>query len=651
MTLALLAAALLLAPQQGNNGNAKRLIPPPGIAVEAADRADLEAGLTRLAALLKAVEKNPLYPDAAIFHKAVRWSLDDGTIYNAREVASAKKLLDEGISRAQSLAAGKAPWTTQTGLVVRAYVSKLDNSIQPYGLVVPDDAFDGKDHRLDIWFHGRGENLTELSFCAERMRSRGEFAPPGAFVLHPYGRFCNANRLGGEVDVFEGLDSVKKAYRIDDQRLCVRGFSMGGASTWLFGTHHTDMWAAVAPGAGFSETAEFDRAFAPGKIPPPAYVQTLWNLYDSTTYAVNLANVPIIAYSGEIDGQRQAATRMVEAASAEGISFPHVIGEKAGHFYTPAAKVELEKFVTAAAEKGRPQNPEKIRFATYTLRYNKLHWLTVEAMGKHWEQARVEGEARAGDVTLTTKNVNALSLHLPATAGPVTLDGQRVGSGNRFARGADGRWKREERAPKGIFQGSRPARPHRRRVQRAVRLRAAHRQRALARARRVRQEPHGAGGVGLATLLPGRRPDPRRHAGHGSARKRRQFSPLGRPEQQRLSEENRGEAPARLRPEKRYDPRFHRAEPEKPVALCGRKLRLHLERVRLRLERHPLPQAPRLGLSQSLGWKRERRWVLHRALDEVGRCLCRINQHPKSSCCAPHTQLSTHATSMPPLPS
>ena len=458
MTTALLAAALLLAPQGA--APQKKLIPPPGIAVEAADRAELEAGLTRLAGLLKAVEKSPLYPDAAIFHKAVRWSLDDGTIYNAREIAAAKKLLDEGISRAQSLAEGKAPWTTQTGLVVRAYVSKLDDSIQPYGLVVPDDAFDGKPHRLDIWFHGRGEQLTELSFCEQRMRFKGEFAPPGAFVLHPYGRFCNANRLGGEVDAFEGLAATQKAYKIDDQRLSVRGFSMGGASTWLFGTHHTDLWAAVAPGAGFSETAEFARELAPGKTPPPAYVQTLWNLYDSTTYSVNLSNVPTIAYSGEIDGQRQAATRMVEAAQAEGFAIPHVIGEKAGHNYTPAAREEIEKFVTAAAEKGRPQNPEKIRFVTYTLRYNKLHWLTVEGMGKHWEQARVEGEARAGNVTLTTKNVTALSLRLPALPNEgrtknlwgVTIDGQKLGAGTRFARGADGRWKREKKAPKGTFK-------------------------------------------------------------------------------------------------------------------------------------------------------------------------------------------------------
>ena len=35
------------------------------------------------------------------------------------------------------LAAGKAPWTTATGLVVRGYRSKIDGSVQPYGLVVP----------------------------------------------------------------------------------------------------------------------------------------------------------------------------------------------------------------------------------------------------------------------------------------------------------------------------------------------------------------------------------------------------------------------------------------------------------------------------------------------------------------------------------
>ncbi len=54
--------------------------------------------------------------------------------------------------------------------------------------------------RLDVWCHGRGEKLSELNFINGRQTSRGEFTPPNAFVLHPYGRYCNANKFAGEID-------------------------------------------------------------------------------------------------------------------------------------------------------------------------------------------------------------------------------------------------------------------------------------------------------------------------------------------------------------------------------------------------------------------------------------------------------------------
>ena len=64
-------------------------------------------------------------------------------------------------------------------------------------------------------------------------------------MLHPYGRYCNANKFAGEIDVLEALDSVKKRYRVDDDRIAVRGFSMGGASTWQFAVHYPDRWFAA----------------------------------------------------------------------------------------------------------------------------------------------------------------------------------------------------------------------------------------------------------------------------------------------------------------------------------------------------------------------------------------------------------------------
>jgi hypothetical protein len=63
---------------------------------------------------------------------------------------------------------------------------------------------------LDLWCHGRGEKLSELSFLSQRSTSPGEFTPPGAIVLHLYGRYCNANKFAGEVDAFEAMADVKK---------------------------------------------------------------------------------------------------------------------------------------------------------------------------------------------------------------------------------------------------------------------------------------------------------------------------------------------------------------------------------------------------------------------------------------------------------
>src|SRR4029078_6183990 len=139
--------------------------------------------------------------------------------------------------------------------VARGYVSRIDGSVQPYGLVGPASYQPGTPHqfRLDFCFHGRGEYLSELDFINGRQRSPGEFTPPNAFVLHLYGRYCNANRFAGEVDTFEALAPSRRRSPVDEDGIIVRGFSMGGASCWQFATHYAGLWAAAAPGAGFSE--------------------------------------------------------------------------------------------------------------------------------------------------------------------------------------------------------------------------------------------------------------------------------------------------------------------------------------------------------------------------------------------------------------
>ena len=403
-------------------------IPPAGIAVPPEKKEALEKDLNALGEEISELTKHSsarvrsLLPDVQIFWQAVHNALADGEFFNPREFDWAADELREGRARAAALKENKAPWTEAHGLVVRGYRSKLDDSIQPYGLVVPASYTSaGNDKfRLDFWFHGRGENLSEVNFLRDRQKNVGTFSPPDTIVLHPYGRYCNANKFAGEVDVFEALASVKERYRIDDDRIVVRGFSMGGASTWHLAVHYPSLWAAANPGAGFAETPVFANVFHHEPLTPTWWETKLFHWYDATDWAENLWHCPTVAYSGEIDSQKQAADIMAEAMKPYGLELVHVIGPKTKHQYHPQARLEVDRRIAQLAEHGRETLPEGVRFTTYTLRYNRCAWITVDALDHHWERARVEGHAdESGNIVFATENVQAFTVSIPPGYAPI----------------------------------------------------------------------------------------------------------------------------------------------------------------------------------------------------------------------------------------
>src|SRR5262245_14594231 len=222
LLIASIAASSIIA-QQNNSENVRR-IPPAGVEIPAADRAELEAGVARLGTEIEALrielKNNPalldLLPDVQIFYNAVRYALTYGEFFKPEEIKAAAWQLKQGMERAYELHSGRAAWSIQAGLVVRGYVSEIDGSVQPYGLIVPESYQPNLpfQYRLDVWFHGRNETLSEVNFIADRQKNWGQFVPPNAFVLHPYGRYCNANKFAGEIDLFEALAHVRKNYPI-----------------------------------------------------------------------------------------------------------------------------------------------------------------------------------------------------------------------------------------------------------------------------------------------------------------------------------------------------------------------------------------------------------------------------------------------------
>ncbi len=382
--------------QQDNNPDTVRRIPELGIPVPDDRAASMRSSLADLQKKLVEVNSGSdesakaLLPDVMIFERAVRCALDYQEFFDVKEFDKADALLAEGIKRADQLLAGKREWITQKGLVVRGYVSRIDQTVQPYGLVIPPTY--AIDHsvpsRCDIWFHGRGEKLSEVNFLWDRMKNPGEFTPDHTIMLHPYGRYCNAFKFAGEVDVLEALEDVQKHYRIDEDRISVRGFSMGGAACWQFATHYADRWFAANPGAGFSETPQFLKVFQKEELKPTLWEQTLWNLYDCDKWALNLTHCPTIAYSGENDSQKQAADVMEKALAEHGIRLRHIIGKGMGHKYDAESNTIVDEALNSIARQHR-SIPMAATLTTYTLKHNRITWLTVDAVQEHWQRAHV----------------------------------------------------------------------------------------------------------------------------------------------------------------------------------------------------------------------------------------------------------------------
>jgi len=454
-----LALFLLVAAADGDRDNHPeqvRPIPLKGIAVPADIRAELEAGVLELARdierLRTELRERPalldLLPDIQIFHKAVHVALAYDEFHDPKEFELARGQLNEGHRRAALLRAGTPEWTTSPGRHPRGYLSRIDGSVQPYGFHLPEGypADPRRPRRLDTWFHGRMEHLSELNFIDwagvhfdDSVRiAGGPFTPADALVLQLYGRFCNASKFAGEMDFFEAMDWVRSRYAIDPDRIVIRGFSMGGAASWHLGAHYAGRWAAVAPGAGFAETPEFLRVFQKETLNPAPFERKLWHWYDATDYAVNFSNCPTIAYSGELDPQKQAADLMAKAMAEEGLELRHLVGPQTGHKYHPEVWKELVQRVDEAAARGRDPFPRQIRFTTWTLRYNDMKWVTVEGLGQHWERARVDAEQDAGAVKATTSNVTALSFGLPSLR-KVILDGEALPAAPHYVK-SGGRW-------------------------------------------------------------------------------------------------------------------------------------------------------------------------------------------------------------------
>ncbi|MFO1094855.1 MAG: alpha/beta hydrolase-fold protein [Planctomycetaceae bacterium] len=404
----------------------ERVLPPRGITLDPAVRAPLQERLRLVEDRFRPHTGHALAPDVEILLTAVQSALKFDEFYSEDDAGRALELLNTAGTRVDALQAGTAPWTEARGLLVRGYRSSIDESVQPYGLEIPDDIDLTRPVPLYVWLHGRGDKTTNLQFLYQRQKQPGQIAPAGAIVLHPFGRHCLGYKSAGEIDVLEAVAHVASQYPIDSRRIVLMGFSMGGAGCWHIGAHYPDRWVAMSPGAGFVETARYQNINPDDVV---WYERSLWGMYDVPDYVRNLFNLPVVAYSGETDKQIQAAQMMEAAYAAEGQKLDHRIGPGMGHKYAPETLAAILESLKADCDRGLNSSPRRVTLQTRTLRYHRVHWVDVQRLQEHWQDARIDAvRADDGSLNISTRNVTALRLkpeNLNESV-PVTIDGQTL---------------------------------------------------------------------------------------------------------------------------------------------------------------------------------------------------------------------------------
>ncbi|MEI9973493.1 MAG: alpha/beta hydrolase-fold protein [Ignavibacteriota bacterium] len=299
---------------------------------------------------------------------------------------------------------------SQTGPRVLTFLSTADGSEQPYALYLPKSYDAPKEYGLLISLHSEDSNhrlnLTQVLGIA----GRGALSPAGTSfpLLHdrelivacPLARGTMGYQGIAEQDVYDMLADVERRYSIDPDRVCLTGISMGGGGALWLAETRPDVWAGVA-------------AMAPDNMP------------GSEEMGVNLLNVPIRLYHGELDTivpvasarawQRRLLDVGVPVAYTEYPSTRHNVWD------TAYAKAGVFEWLSTLR---RNRWPERVHFIARSYQHSSAYWVRIDALTPGVSAEVDARRAPNGDIQVTTKNLDGLTLTASGTQpAAIAIDG------------------------------------------------------------------------------------------------------------------------------------------------------------------------------------------------------------------------------------
>src|SRR6516162_6127550 len=290
--------------------------------------------------------------------------------------------------------------SVSTGPQMASFMSKVDDSTQPYALYVPASFDPSKKYPLVLSLHA--EDITPqvglIRVFGQTSRvADGSLAPLRFFrprdvdflVASPLARGTMGYQGIAERDVYDVLADVERKFPVDEDRVFLTGISMGGAGALRLALTRPDVWAAVA-------------AVCP--TPDP----------EIDGLAGNALNLPVRIYAGDQDPLVPVALtrgwqrRLVDAGSpAEYLEFPGVRHNVWVLAYREGAVFDW------FSQFRRKRAPERVRLTAGAYGYGSAYWVRIDGMTPGTAATIDATRKGAAEVTVETRNVDGFTLTIP----------------------------------------------------------------------------------------------------------------------------------------------------------------------------------------------------------------------------------------------
>jgi poly(3-hydroxybutyrate) depolymerase len=321
-------------------------------------------------------------------------------------------LLTQFSSFAQKLASGPQ---------ILTFHSDVDDTEQPYGCYIPKDYNQKKSYPLVVMLHGAGSNhRLALRRVFGKSNAEGEndveaslkfpkWEDVNYIVISPNVRGTMGYQGIAEKDVWDMIADAKKRFNIDENRMYLTGLSMGGGGTMWVGLTRPDVWAAIAP-------------VCPA---PPA---------ETIKYLDNVYNLPVHFFQGDQDPtvKVENTRKWVEDFKAAGAKVTYQ--EYPGVKHDSWVNAYKDEFIFSWFSKfTRNPFPDKVKFTTSQMKYNKAYWL--EIIDKNiGEAAKIEATFKNKNILdVQTENINIFTVNIlnhpkfnTKTSLSLTIDGQNL---------------------------------------------------------------------------------------------------------------------------------------------------------------------------------------------------------------------------------